>query len=275
MRVMFSVLVLSLLLTACGGSSNDDQPEAQATAPAIAQNATITPDPNIPTATSRFSTSIPREARPTLPPSWTPTPTASATPTPTITLTPSATNTATITPTRTRAEICENFYATALLSETVAYTTTDEAQYFIGYDGIGATIDMVAVNQDTDEEMRFNFDGGAFYEGALSMEIFPGPGRYELTFTLNTPQADALCREEYAFTIRELSAIEVLVNALSTVDARNNPTEAPTETPGITPSSTQQVLRNPIELTLDALVFGTATPIGTPMEIPPETPAAP
>jgi hypothetical protein len=216
-------MIAALLLFACTG----------------APPATDTPAP-----TARFATSVPGQ-RPTLPPSWTPTAT------PTITLTPTITATFTATATRTVDEICANFAALIGLVDGRTYTTADRIQLLLSIDDPTLIIDLVLINEDSEEEERYELPGGQLYAGQLDLSLDPGPGMYRWQVSIRDGDRRDLCALSGAFLLEEAPPVttwrDVLDNLLTRLATTPTPqviivtaTPEPEATPEITPEATPE-----------------------------------
>jgi hypothetical protein len=170
--------------------------------------------------TPRFATSVPGQ-RPTLPPTWTPTAT------PTITLTPTITATPTATATRTVDEICANFAALIGLVDGRTYTTADRIQLLLSIDDPTLIIDLVLINEDSDQEERYELPGGQLYAGQLDLSLDPGPGTYRWQVSVRDDDRRDLCALSGVFLLEEAPPVSVWQNLLDNVMTRLAATATP------------------------------------------------
>lgn len=215
---------------------------------------TFTPQP---TSTRFFPTSSIRQ-RMTLPPSWTPTFTPTVTDTRTPTDTPTLTHTPSITPTRSADDLCAAFIASFLFEPDRVYEMTDQVDYLVGVDEPDTRIHLEAVNDASGDTYVITLEGGTFYMGRFGLDVLPSGGRYTWTISLESPRYGNICAVTYRMAVRQPTMLELLVFALSTVQAnlQPSPTVMPTP-PGAAPTlvpTPELIIPPEIQATLDSFL---------------------
>ncbi len=226
-RFTIYLLGLLLLVTACGTDPTREPQVIETTAESLAvEDLTATVESiraNLLTEIALSATptpidvsqlpTIPPGSRPTLPATWTPTATATITTTPTITDTPS------VTPTLSADAVCADNAIGLSVAEDGVYTRNDSVQVVIDLEDPAATGTLVLTSEATGADETLMFTGGQNTLGLLSLDLESGPGEYTWRTFIETPTYAAICEQSGAFTLRVLSPVEVMQQALEDVQA--------------------------------------------------------